>query len=198
MKFWWVLGILVLVLLVVGFRERFQSYDEALADVGQTAGSPGGDVTDVPKCPDGSSEYISIGDGKTGCFDKTVGDVPICPSGYIMGGKSGKCYPGQDGGGIIEDPSEAVDPVSCPEGTMRVRGVCKKVTEIKCPSGSSIYGLVENAVSGIMGARPVCVKDNASTYPINPFPSTPDPNYRECRGNDPLVIPSGKPFVSSK
>lgn len=52
MKIWWVLGVLLLLLfVVVGIRESFNNYEEALKDVGQTAGY----TSLTPKCPEGSS-----------------------------------------------------------------------------------------------------------------------------------------------
>lgn len=69
----WILGILAFLLLLWGLRESFTTYEEALKDVGQTAGY----TSLAPKCPDGST----LNAAKTMCTftDKTKDDVvPTC------------------------------------------------------------------------------------------------------------------------
>ena len=69
----WILGILALLLLFLTLRESYTNYEEALKDVGQTAGY----TSLAPKCPDGSS----LNAAKTMCTftDKTKADVvPTC------------------------------------------------------------------------------------------------------------------------
>lgn len=61
MKFWWLLGILLLILLLTGFREGFET----------------GGITDA-RCPDGSSPPIT--DFK--CLDS--GNRPTCPNGSTL------------------------------------------------------------------------------------------------------------------
>lgn len=72
MKFW-ILSILALILLLWSLRESFTTYEEALKDVGQTAGY----TSLTPKCPEGSS----LNTEKTMCkfTDTTKADVvPTC------------------------------------------------------------------------------------------------------------------------
>ncbi len=73
MKYWWILGILALILFVWTLRERFTTYTDALKDVGQTAGY----TSLEPKCPEGSA----LNAGKTMCTfsdTKKTDVVPTC------------------------------------------------------------------------------------------------------------------------
>jgi len=75
MKGWWLLGILALILLMWSLRERFETYADALKDVGQTAGY----TSLTPKCPEGSA----LNSENTMCkfTDTTKPDaVPKCSS----------------------------------------------------------------------------------------------------------------------
>lgn len=72
-KVWWLIGVLVLLLLLLRMRESYTNYEEALKDVGQTAGY----TSLTPKCPEGSA----LNSAKTMCkfTDTTKTDVvPTC------------------------------------------------------------------------------------------------------------------------
>ena len=75
MKFWWLLGLVLFLIVAMTFRESFVSYADALKDVGQTAGY----TSLTPKCPEGSS----LNAEKTMCkfTDTNKADVvPTCSS----------------------------------------------------------------------------------------------------------------------
>jgi hypothetical protein len=74
MKVWWIL-VFLLILVAMTLRESYTNYEEALKDVGQTAGY----ISLVPKCPEGST----LNSAKTMCTfsDPTKTDViPKCSS----------------------------------------------------------------------------------------------------------------------
>jgi hypothetical protein len=135
----WILGILALLLLLWGLRERFTTYEEALKDVGQTtgytsltAGSTGGTAsqnTPEPTCPSG----FTIDSSKTRCTP-TTGVPPTCPAGYPTTDPSpriGKCYRTTFGEGDFRMKE-------CPTGTTRGDGgMCYTLTQQSptCPSG---------------------------------------------------------------
>ena len=75
MKFWWLLGLVLFLIVAMTFRESFVSYADALKDVGQTAGY----TSLTPKCPEGSS----LNAEKTMCKftdTKKADVVPTCSS----------------------------------------------------------------------------------------------------------------------
>ena len=85
---WLAVGLLVLLALAFVVRERFETYEEALRDVGQTAGY----IT--PSCPDGftmNSERTSCEKPKPDGTKETAN--PTCPSGsrYVKRGSQGQC-----------------------------------------------------------------------------------------------------------
>lgn len=74
-KIWWLIGLVVLFLITLTMRESYKNYEEALKDVGQTAGY----TSLTPKCPEGST----LNAEKTMCkfTDTTKTDVvPTCSS----------------------------------------------------------------------------------------------------------------------
>jgi hypothetical protein len=85
---WLAVGLFVLLALAFVVRERFTTYEEALRDVGQTAGY----IT--PSCPDG----FTMNSERTSCEKpnpdgtKETAD-PACPSGsrYVKRGSQGQC-----------------------------------------------------------------------------------------------------------
>jgi len=78
MKTTWIVGgLLVLVLLLLTLRERFETYEEALRDVGQTSGQV------APTCPDGMT-LKSGGETceKTNPSGSVETTTPQCAAGY--------------------------------------------------------------------------------------------------------------------
>jgi hypothetical protein len=91
MKTTWIVGgLLLAVLLLLTLRERFESYEDALKDVGQTAGY----VT--PSCPAGTTLSADNSECKTtDAAGKSTTVPPTCPSGstFVKRGTSGVCEP---------------------------------------------------------------------------------------------------------
>ena len=185
-KYWWILGILVLVFLLWNVREGLENQ---------------GEVTDVPKCPDGSTNYKQQRSIGLYCEDTTDSGTDICPAGYSLGHTGDKCYKGDASVGLVEDDSQSVPLNSCPSGTTRIGMKCKKITVIKCPAGSSLARVYppNTTMTGSSLPPPKCVSDNISnTYPTNPPPARPDPNFKACNGDDSLIRYEGKPIEQGK
>jgi len=93
----WILVMAAVALLVWSLaRERFNTYEEALADVGQTADTP------VPMCPAGTI----LRDEDELCVSQSATATPQCPSGYQLRADM-NCQ--RNGGTETTDPS-------CPAG----------------------------------------------------------------------------------
>lgn len=178
MKNWWILGILALILLLWSIRERFTTYEEALRDVGQTAGytsltpnstsgnTTGGSstVTGV-NATGGTSETTSGTSPQPTCpdsdhkIDPTLSmcqytGVQTCPSGFPYE-VSGKCWETSDRVGEFRVKE-------CPAGSWESGGQCMKdpVTPT-CPAG---FTFTRVGIPGQPGAgtRGVC-KPNGQT-----------------------------------
>jgi hypothetical protein len=92
-KQWMLLGLLAVLLLVLMVRERFTSYEEALKDVGQTAGY----IT--PSCPSGYTKNADSSSCERTVDGKKETATPSCPSGssYVLRGSRGVCEPTTSG-----------------------------------------------------------------------------------------------------
>lgn len=109
MKRLWIGLLLLLLVFVFWFRESFTTYEEALKDVGQTAGY----ISLEPKCPEGSA----LDTAKTTCkfSDATKSDVaPTCSSDTLEF-VGGTCRPKTIPTGTTTETSAA--PVSEPTTT---------------------------------------------------------------------------------
>ena len=104
MKTTWIVGgLLVLALLFLVVRERFETYEEALKDVGQTAGY----IT--PSCPDGYTMNAERTQCEMTASDGTKKTAdPTCPSGsrFVKQGAQGHC-----------EAAPSSEPVSPPSGS---------------------------------------------------------------------------------
>lgn len=174
MKFW-ILGILALILLLWSLRESFTTYEDALKDVGQTAGY----TSLTPKCPEGSS----LNTEKTMCkfTDTTKADVvPTCskdtlefvggvcrPKTQPVGTTTGTtaALPLENSGttaGTSQCPSGFVEDMRLGEGTPMARLRCKKETgQPKCPDGYTMTPFVKMAEGQYNGGT--CEKGGEST-----------------------------------
>lgn len=127
MKFWWIL-VLAILLLVWSLRESFTTYEEALKDVGQTAGY----TSLTPKCPEGST----MNTDKTKCSftDPEKPDVvPTCPDKFVYEG--GACKPS-----LVTTPSVATTTGTTTGGS--------STSSFGPNSGGSIGGNRRNQVFG--------------------------------------------------
>jgi hypothetical protein len=180
MKFWWLLGLVLLLIVAMTFRESFVTYADALKDVGQTAGY----ASLTPKCPEGSA----LNTEKTKCkfTDTTKADVvPTCSSDTLEF-VGGTCRPKPGGATTTgttttttsgtagttqsqsrpnpvttQEPSEEyADPI-CPAGTsLDSTKRCKYPGESEmptCPSGYVITGgAMCRKIGGMEEIDPVC------------------------------------------
>lgn len=156
MKFWWLLGLVLFLIVVMTFRESFTTYADALKDVGQTpgytsltGGTTGGSTTTTgvnatggttsgttsgtpgpdPSCPSG----FTIDSEKLTC-KATTGVPPSCPSGYPVTASSSptsvKCFQTTVNEGEFKIKE-------CPTGTTKGEGgMCYGASQPStCPSG---------------------------------------------------------------
>lgn len=128
---WIVAGLIVLVLFLLVVREGFETYEDALADVGQSAGY----IT--PSCPEG----FTMNSERTSCT-KTNSDGavetadPTCPSGsmYVKRGAQGQCE------------QSTTEPASSPPATESAQEI---VAESEAPvPGSAGPGTTSGTTTG--------------------------------------------------
>lgn len=171
---WIVAGLLVLLVFFLVVREGFETYEDALADVGQSAGNVN------PVCPTGTTQNSD----RTECTATSPDGIvevtpPTCPTGtsfvsrgYMLDLDETVCE------STSPDGSSEVTPPTCPDGTTLVaRGAteenpdapgCKTVNEDGsidvtppvCPAGSS---LVSERVQGL--CEPSSPQSSAAPVP---------------------------------
>ena len=163
MKGWWILGILVLILLVLGIRERFTSYEDALKDVGQTAGY----TSLTPICPEGST----LNSEKTMCkfTDTSKADVvPTCSSNTLefIGGI---CRPKSDiGVGTTTGGSVGTNTTggsSTTTGTNSTGGSTRTGANATGGSGTTTGTNTTGGITGT-GVTPASVRKNTILGPV--------------------------------
>jgi hypothetical protein len=148
MKIWWILGILLLVLLVLRFRESFTNYDEVLRSLGQSSGY----TSLEPKCPEGSA----LNSAKTMCkfTDPSKADVvPTCSSDTLefvggtcrpkaVGATTGETTARTTGGatGGSERVATAVSARASSSPSMRItqEEAPEEYADPICPTGTSL------------------------------------------------------------
>lgn len=183
MKFWWLLGLVLFLIVAMTFRESFVSYADALKDVGQTAGY----TSLTPKCPEGSS----LNAEKTMCKftdTKKPDVVPTCSSDtleFVGGtcrpkpggaGSSGGATTGTTTGGTSSSTATGTTSgtsgvtVQCPAGFVEDKRLwdgklrCKKeVGQPKCPNGYTMSPFVKMAEGQYNGGT--CTKGTDLTAP---------------------------------
>lgn len=112
MKKWILLLVAILVLVLLIVRERYTNYEEALADVGQTAGY----IT--PTCETG---YIISSDNATCSKDGTnETKSPSCPTGtsFVKRGTAGVCEPTSPGAAETTSSTPASIPTALSSPTL--------------------------------------------------------------------------------
>jgi hypothetical protein len=125
MKKWILLLLVAIVLLFLFVRERFTTYEEALADVGQTAGY----IT--PSCEAG---YTLSSDNST-CSKDGETKSPTCPEGsvFTIRGTAGTCEPTSQptaAESTTSLPASTSDTPSCPQGyRLAVNDKCVRESE---------------------------------------------------------------------
>ena len=143
MKLWILVTTAVALLLWSLLRERFETYEEALADVGQTAGYT--DLSPKPVCPAGTI----LRDEDKKCVSEKPSAELKCSTGYTLGADK-KCH--RNGGsettnptcpaGFVFNPtamtcdSTPVDP-TCPGGHEYKEGKCQRKTKPATTTGGS-------------------------------------------------------------
>ena len=169
----WIAILALLLLLALIFRERYTNYEEAIKDVGQTAGY----IT--PKCPDG----FTMNSDESSC-EKTKEDgtketkPPTCPSGssFTTNGPRGVCEPSAEtpvaetlaptGGSSGVLPKCMVDGFTLKSGTADCQRIKEDGTvELKgarCPDGK---------VWTRNGPPPMCVDPSSRVPPSGPGPT---------------------------
>lgn len=199
MKFWWLLGLVLFLIVAMTFRESFVSYADALKDVGQTAGY----TSLTPKCPEGSS----LNAEKTMCKftdTKKADVVPTCSSdtlefvgsacvpkpgaGTSTGGSTTAMGVNSTGAstGATGTTSGTETPPKCADGTDyklydHKYYECKDNSKPTCPAGTTF--VIISPASG----ESRCVNPNR-LYPA----AGPSKSPREqCNGND-------KPLAGNK
>lgn len=176
----WIAVLAILLLAALILRERYTNYEEALRDVGQTAGY----IT--PKCDDGytmNSEQSSCEKTKEDGTKETK--PPTCPSGssFVTRGTRGICEPSASTTPTPSSPSSSSQTSSvpasaggggtgsqasgsqqtCPSGYILATTVdssgtkreCVKLTEPTCPDGYR-FGLDMCVKSGSPSVAPTC------------------------------------------
>jgi hypothetical protein len=136
MKFWWLLGLVLFLIVAITFRESFTTYEDALKDVGQTAGYTsltGGSTTSETPAPDPSCPAGFTMDSDKLTCKSTTGLPPACPSGYPISDPSPtsvKCFQTALNEGEFKIKE-------CPTGTTRGEGgLCYGASQpSSCPSG---------------------------------------------------------------
>jgi hypothetical protein len=138
MKVWWFIGLVLLFLIALTLRESYTNYEEALKDVGQTAGY----TSLTPKCPEGSK----LNAEKTMCtFGNTsrADVVPTCEKDTLEF-VNGTCRP----------KAQVVGTTSGTTAALPLESIGGGMTDAKCPNGSSPsmsdFKCPEN------GERPTC------------------------------------------
>lgn len=131
MKVWWILGILALILLAWTLRERFTTYEEALKDVGQTAGY----TSLEPKCPEGST----LNSEKTMCkfSDTTKADVAPTCSKDTLEFVGGVCRPKTQPSGTTTGTTAALPLDTTTGGTTGGTGMSQTATMTGTTTGGS-------------------------------------------------------------
>ena len=133
MKRLWIGLLLLLLVFVFWFRESFTTYEEALRDVGQTAGY----ISLEPKCPEGSA----LDTAKTTCkfSDATKADVaPTCSS-TTLEFVGGTCRPKTTPTGTSAGTTAA--PVSEPTTTTTTTPATPATPTITTPATTTTAGM---------------------------------------------------------
>jgi hypothetical protein len=141
----WIAVVALLLLLALVVRERFETYEQALKDVGQSSGY----IT--PKCPEG----YTMNSEQSSC-EKTKPDgtkevkQPECPSGsgFVKRGNRGVCEP------TAESPQPQPQPQT--NDTEQRRASSNQTSGRSCPDGytSDITGQCINNATGETLPRP--------------------------------------------
>ena len=166
MKTTWIVGgLLLLVLLALTLRERFETYEDALKDVGQSAGYVS------PKCPEGSM----LSSDKTECRSadatgKSTSVPPTCPSGstFVKRGSSGVCEPVQ-AAPALEAPVPGSTGVGSVTGTTTggTSGMSFGPTNQSKMTGQKVWGPASKGLGEATPGAPMAGDSSKSTpYPV--------------------------------
>jgi hypothetical protein len=140
----WILLIVAILLLLIGLRESYTNYEEALKDVGQTAGY----TSLTPKCPEGSS----LNTERTKCkfTDTSKPDVtPTCSSDRLEF-VGGTCKPksGTTTATTIGTTATTTTTTTGTTGTSGTTGTTTATTTGTTTGGSSTSSLGPNSGGG--------------------------------------------------
>jgi hypothetical protein len=166
----WILVMAAVALLVWSLaRERFKTYEEALADVGQTAGTP-----PVPMCPAGTI----LRDEDELCVSQSATATPQCPSGYQLRADT-KCQ--RNGGTETTDPSCAAGF----EFNTDAQRCDTTPVEPTCPGDYTYIG------------NGTCERKASATPAPTPASATPDPSPASAPASAPASTTTGGSSTST-
>jgi hypothetical protein len=157
----WIVVVALLLLAFLILRERYTNYEEALKDVGQTAGYI------IPKCEAGYTLNPEKSECKKTLTDGTVDKkTPTCPSGshYFFRETEGNCEPD-----LRTSPSENTTEPTCPMDYTfnRDEGACEKRNadgSVKRATGTCPEGRTINDRGRCIKETPEVLSPTVSSY----------------------------------